>query len=607
MATELRKTGISIVGDMPWGTHFCHFYETKEDLLDILLPYFKTGLENNEFCLWVVSDPLGEEEAKNAFRQAIPEPDRYLATGRIEIVPNTEQYFKGGAFVPERVINGWNEKLAGALAEGYDGMRVNGIEAWLTKEHWKDFSQYENTLDITLDNRRMIVLCSYPLAGAGAAEIFDVVHTHQYAVVRRKGNWEVLESPEIKQAKAEIKRLNEDLEQRVVERTQELAAANEQMRREITEREWSEEALRSSESRLAEAQRLAHVGSWGLDLRNNNLIWSDEHYHIFGLRPGEIDTLYEIMVEQYIHPEDRGLVRGTVENSRRTLEPFNFYYRVVRPDGVERIIHSLGNVVGDEQGNAIRMFGTAQDVTEIKQAEEQLRTITEQLRALSAKIGSAREEESTRIAREIHDELGAALSSLRWDLEDFDEMISDSGELSQPAALRQKIQTMVRLIDTTVDTVRRISSELRPLALDELGLVEAIKWQTQQFQHRTGIIVECDCHLEDLDLDRNVSTAVFRIFQEALTNVLRHAQAKKVDIMIKQEANEFLLMISDNGKGITEDEKSGMHSIGLLGMVERAHLISGEIHIEGAEGLGTVITVRVPNPAKSTGGSGASL
>src|SRR5205085_3021348 len=129
------------------------------------------------------------------------------------------------------------------------------------------------------------------------------------------------------------------------------------------------------------------------------------------------------------------------------------------------------------------------------------------------------EEESTRIAREIHDELGAALSSLRWDLEDVDEVISESPERSQFAALRQKIEAMIRLTDTTVDTVRRITSELRPIALDEFGLTEAIRWHAQQFQTRTGIIVQCDCP-QDVDLNREQSTAIFRIFQEALTNIL---------------------------------------------------------------------------------------
>jgi len=118
-ATELRKTGISVVGDMPWGTHFCHFYETKEDLLDILVPYFKGGLENKEFCLWVISQPLTEEQARNALRRAVPDVDRHLAERSLEILPHDEWYLKDGTFDLPRVIRGWNEKLEQALARGY--------------------------------------------------------------------------------------------------------------------------------------------------------------------------------------------------------------------------------------------------------------------------------------------------------------------------------------------------------------------------------------------------------------------------------------------------------------------------------------------------------
>src|SRR5262249_11603937 len=142
-------------------------------------------------------------------------------------------------------------------------------------------------------------------------------------------------------------------------------------------------------------------------------------------------------------------------------------------------------------------IGLAQDITERKRAEEKLKATTEQLRALSARLRSAREEESMRIAREIHDELGAALSSLRWEREEIVELISESPDLPHLGALGQRIEAWVGLIDTAVDIVRRIASELRPIALDALGLIEAIKWQAQQFQTRTGITVECDCHLED--------------------------------------------------------------------------------------------------------------
>ncbi|PYT04915.1 MAG: hypothetical protein DMF65_01205, partial [Acidobacteria bacterium] len=248
----------------------------------------------------------------------------------------------------------------------------------------------------------------------------------------------------------------------------------------ITERKRAEEKLRQSESQLAEAQRLAHIGSWNWDLQSNVLSWSDELYRIFGVDPHAFNPAYEEFVTEFVHPQDRALVRDIIESSIKAREPFSFYNRIFRPDGEERVIHARGDIVSDEHGKPIRMFGTAQDVTERKRAEEKLRETTEQLRALSASLQSVREEEGTRIAREIHDELGSALAGLRWELESLDKAVSESGEASQLGALREKIETMIALTDTTVAAVRRISSELRPSILDDLGLAEAIEWQAQQ-------------------------------------------------------------------------------------------------------------------------------
>jgi PAS domain S-box-containing protein len=595
MTTELRKTGIGVVGDMPWGTHFCYFYETKEDLLDILIPYFKTGLENNEFCLWIISNSelLTVQEATSALREALPDLDRYLAEQSIEVVSHDEWFIEGDAFDLHRVANRFKEKLDEALARGYDGMRVNGSPAWLYKKDGKELGEFEEEVNKLFPNERMIASCTYPLERSGAAEFLDAARTHQFAIARRRGKWEVVETPELKQAKAEIKRLNEELEQRVVERTRELAAANEELRREISERKVVEEALKESQRRLEEAQRLAHVGSWNWDLQSNTLSWSDELYRIFGVDPQAFTPAYEEFVTEFVHAEDQALVRGIIERSLKTQEPFSFYNRILRPDGEERVMYARGDIVSDEHGKPIRMFGTAQDVTERKRAEEQLKATSAQLRALSARLQSVREEEGTRIAREIHDELGSALMSLKWDLEEMDKALSDSENRTRLPSLQEKIEAMTRLIDATINTVRRISSELRPSVLDDLGLAEAIEWQAQQFQARTGIVCRCDCSSEDVILSQEQSTAVFRILQEALTNVLRHAQATEVDITVKREANEVVLMVVDNGRGITEDEKTGRLSLGLLGMRERAHLVGGRFDINGVEGEGTVVTVRV--------------
>jgi signal transduction histidine kinase len=260
MATEMRKTGIGVVGDMPWGTHFCHFYETKEDLLDTLLSYFKAGLESQESCLWVVSEPLTEEEARQALKHAVPDFDRYLADRSIEIVLASDWYLQGGTFDLKRVTGGWNEKLARALARGYAGVRVTGNTAWLEKKDWKDFCEYEEALNASITNQRLTVLCTYPLAASGAAEILDVARTHQFAIAKRHGNWEMVETPGFKQAKEEIKRLNEELEQRVVERTSQLTAVNEELRKEILERKRAEEALRKAQADLAHVTRVMTLG-----------------------------------------------------------------------------------------------------------------------------------------------------------------------------------------------------------------------------------------------------------------------------------------------------------------------------------------------------------
>ena len=246
MATEARKTGIDVVGDMPWGTHFCLFYDTKEDLLDMLISYCKAGLESEEFCLWVVAEPLTIDEAVDALKGAVPDIDRYLAASSIEIVSANDWYLQGGSFDLKRVTGRWIEKLARASARGYAGVRVTGDTAWLEKEDWKDFCEYEEGLNEAVANQRLAVLCTYPLAACGAAEILDVVRTHQFALARRHGSWDVIETAGLKQAKAEIKRLNEELEQRVVERTNELMLAS--------------EALREAQAELAHVNRVTTMG-----------------------------------------------------------------------------------------------------------------------------------------------------------------------------------------------------------------------------------------------------------------------------------------------------------------------------------------------------------
>jgi PAS domain S-box-containing protein len=372
MLTEMRKSGVEVVGDMPWGSHFCLFYETGADLLETAVCYCKAGLENQEFCLWVVAEPLTVGDARQALKRAVPDLDQYLADHSIEIVAARNWYLQDGTFDLNRVIRGWNEKLASASARGYAGVRVTGDTAWLEKKDWKDFCEYEESLNQAVANQRLAVLCTYPLAACGAGEILDVVRTHQFAVTKRRGSWDVIETAGHKQAKAEIKRLNEELEQRVVERTSQLTLLNSELTKEVLQRQRAEEALLRSEAYLAEAQRVSHTGSFGWSVSSGHIVWSDETFRIFGYDPAANKPTVKAIVQR-THPEDRAFVEETLDQAVGDRKAFDVEHRLLMPDGSLKYVRVVGHPsTNDEPGN-LEFVGAVTDITESKRVEESLR------------------------------------------------------------------------------------------------------------------------------------------------------------------------------------------------------------------------------------------
>ncbi len=283
-------------------------------------------------------------------------------------------------------------------------------------------------------------------------EILDATSAHQFAIARRNKEWEVLETSELKQAKSKILSLATDLEQRVAERTRELMAANENLRR----------------------------------------------------------------------------------------------------------------------------------------AEDRLTASFNQLRALTARLQSVREEERKRVAREIHDDLGQSLTSIKIDLAALIR--------SLPADLRydsRKSESILHLVDQTIQSVRRIATELRPGILDDLGLVAAVEWAAEEFAARSGTKLWLALPQEDLVISAEAATAIFRILQETLTNVTRHAEATEVQVRLARQDGSVVLEVRDNGRGMNE-ELATTGSLGILGMRERALLLKGELIIRSAPGQGTAVTVRIP-------------
>ena len=231
------------------------------------------------------------------------------------------------------------------------------------------------------------------------------------------------------------------------------------------------------------------------------------------------------------------------------------------------------------------------EIAERERAEEQLRTSLDRLRALAARLQSVREEERTSIAREIHDELGQACTAIKMDLALIGRRLN-----KRHAQLRAKISSAMQLVDNMIGTLRRIASELRPQILDDLGLPAALEAQAQEFESRTGIRCSVTLPREPLTLDADISTAIFRIFQESLTNVARHAHAARVEARLEGENNRLIFQVSDNGRGFDPEEAKAGKSLGLVGMQERALLLNGELKIAGVPGAGTTMTLTIPLP-----------
>jgi len=359
--------------------------------------------------------------------------------------------------------------------------------------------------------------------------------------------------------------------------------------RDITKEKQDADKLRKSETQLKAAQRIAQMGSWELDLTSNYFTWSQELYRIYGVNPAEQIT-FERFVE-LVHPDDRRLVQSFFESKRM----FSIEHRIVRPNGETRYIQVRAEVVSDSEGNATSLMGIAQDVTDRKRADEQLRSSREQLRALSAHLQFIREEERSRIAREVHDELGQVLTALKMDLSLLNHKLLESSAVLPRKMLYEEIRSMSKKVDSTIKSVRKIVTELRPEVLDHLGLKSAIEWQAQEFQARSGVDCKLDPHMESIEMDdRDGETAIFRILQEALTNIARHSGATKVEIFLKKQNGEITMEVRDNGRGISEADLTKSRSFGLLGMRERALFLGGDVEVKGNPGFGTSVKVQIP-------------
>lgn len=387
---------------------------------------------------------------------------------------------------------------------------------------------------------------------------------------------------DLKQTQSALKATHDALEARVAMRTRELVIANSQLHAEVEERRRAEQALRHMQNVLTSAQRVGQVGSWEINLRTREEQWSDEFFRICGLQPGSARPGLPLWLDM-VHPDDRDVVATAVASTLVGGKESRLVMRIIRPDGTIRHVLAQAERINSFDGTPIAMIASLHDITEQKQNEDLLR----QLALHQERI---KEDERKRIAREIHDEMGQNLLALRIDVS----MLHARTAALHPR-LHRKVDTVMQNIDNTIKSVRAIINNLRPAVLD-LGLHAAIQWQVAEFQRRSMLRCTLHADIDDLGqaLDEEQTTTLFRVLQESLTNVARHANACSVDIRLYREAGQLCMRIADDGVGIYLNERRKPHSFGLVGIRERISAIGGDLEIDSIPGRGTVLLLTIP-------------
>ena len=362
--------------------------------------------------------------------------------------------------------------------------------------------------------------------------------------------------------------------------------------RNITEARRNKEAIIDSNRRLQTAQKIARLGYWEYNLKTKELFWSPEVYRIWELDKKDFELTMAAYVAT-IHPRNRPEEDKFQIAANQGKKHLDVQYRIQlkngKINGKIKWIRETGILIRNEEEGEEYYEGTIQDITAQKEYENHILNINKKLRSLTSHLHNVQEEERISISREIHDELGQQLTGIKLDASWLKaNVIIDCPEKEE------RLNRLIDNVDTTIDNVRRIATTLRPGVLDDLGLEAAVEWLCSQFQEQTGIKCKLETATVSPGYSEAINTAVYRIFQEALNNIIKHANATEVRTILKEENNNLILMVIDNGKGISANNGKNKSSWGITGMKERAWMLDGIFSIKKRKEGGTILSLSIP-------------
>jgi PAS domain S-box-containing protein len=596
--SELRYSGIEIIGDTLWGTHLCNFYDTKQDLLDILVPYFKTGLENNEYCLWITSAPITVEEATDSLRKTIPNFDNYLIKQSIEILPHKDWFLKNGSFDPEGVINEWYAKLKQAISMDYTGMRVNANASWLNRSIWKNFIEYEKKLKEQLKDKQIIALSTYPLEMCNATDLLDVAKVYDIAVTMRCGKWEIMESPEIRQSKEQFKKTNEELSTRIAERTRQLEVVNFELKTEIQGHELTEEAFQKSEANLRGIFDNSGISLMLLDLELNiimlNKAAKERSLTLFG-KPVELGTnILDVM---------------QVERKKEMFDNYNdmlagkhiayeSIYKMV--DGSSRWYFIRLFLINIDDGSNVSICISADDITDRKNLELQREKVTYDL--------IQRNKDLEQFSYVVSHNLRGPVANLLG----FSNMLLDSNydEVKKRIFIEQ-LHASAEILDGVIRDLNQILSvkaeaSMKKETVQLSGLVNNIKDTIKNTIDSENAFIATDFKV--CDHISTIKSYIHSIFYNLIMNSIKYRRAEVDPIIeIRTEYNDGKLSIifKDNGVGIdlsrNKEKIFGLYKrfhldvegkgVGLFMVKTQVEILGGTIHLESEVNHGTQFTI----------------